>query len=81
VEALINHLDQMKKIYTQETHPELATSVNLAWSKLDNYYKKLDQAPAYAISFLLHPSYRKHYFEEKWKGNLRKYCGGVATAP
>ena len=41
IKALINHLDQMKKIYTQEAHPELTTSVNLAWSKLDDCYKKL----------------------------------------
>jgi hAT family C-terminal dimerisation region len=80
VEVLIEHLDKMKQIYTQETHPELATSINLAWSKLDNYYKKLDDSPAYAAALLLHPRYRLRYFDNKWKGQLRKYLAPMKKA-
>jgi hypothetical protein len=36
IEVLIEHLDKMKQAYTQQTHPELASSINLAWSNLDN---------------------------------------------
>jgi hypothetical protein len=75
VELLIKHLDEMKKIYTQASHPELATSLNLAWAKLDKYYIKLDDSPAYAAAVMLHPSYRLRYFEESWKSSLAKYLG------
>jgi hypothetical protein len=39
----------VKKIYTQQSHPELATSINLAWAKLYGYYKKLDDSPAVRV--------------------------------
>jgi hypothetical protein len=80
VEVLIEHLDKMKQLYTQATHPELATSINLAWLKLDNYYKKLDESPVYVIALLLHPRYRMRHFENKWKGQLKKYLGPMKKA-
>ena len=73
IESLIGHLDEMKKIYTQQSHPELATSINLACAKLDSYYKKLDDSPAYAAALMLHPQYRLRYIRERWKGPLKKY--------
>jgi hypothetical protein len=71
IESLIAHLDEMKKIYTQQSHPELATSINLAWVKLDAYYKKLDDSPAYAAALMLHPQYRLQYIRERWKRPLK----------
>lgn len=73
IESLIGHLDKMKKIYTLQSHPELATSINLAWDKLDGYYKKLDDSPVYAATLMLHPQYRLQYIREKWKGPLKKH--------
>jgi hypothetical protein len=73
IEALIEHLDDMKLKYSQCSHPEISTSINLAWSKLDEYYKKLDDSPAYAAALVLHPQYRLDYFKESWKRHLRKY--------
>ena len=80
VEALIEHLDKMKKIYTQEEYPQLTTSINLAWLKLDDYYKKLDDSPAYAAALLLHPRYRLKHFNNKWKGSLKKYLALIKKA-
>jgi hypothetical protein len=80
VEALIQYLDKIKKIYTQDTHPQLATSINLAWSKLDEYYKKLDDSPAYAAVLLCHPSFRWHCLSNKWIGQLRKYQAPMKKA-
>jgi hypothetical protein len=57
IKVLIKYLDKIKQVYTQQTYPELTSSINLAWSKLDNYYKKLDDSPAYAAALLLHPRY------------------------
>jgi hypothetical protein len=73
IESLIEHLDNMKQKYTQSSHTEISTSINLAWSKLDEYYKKLDDSPAYAAALILHPQYRLDYFKESWKKHLKKY--------
>jgi hypothetical protein len=73
VELLIKYLNEMKQIYTQTDHPELATIINLAWSKLDKYYIKLDDSPAYYAALMLHPHYRLRYFDESWKGSLARY--------
>jgi hypothetical protein len=73
VESLIKHLDAMKKVYTMRSHPNLAACLNLAWSKLDSYYIRLDKTPAYAASVVLHPQFRIRYFKDAWKGPLAKY--------
>jgi hypothetical protein len=73
MELLIKHLDEMKQICTQANHPELATSINLAWSKLDKYYIKLHDSPAYYAALMLIPHYRLRYFDESWKGSLARY--------
>ena len=67
MELLIKHLDEMKQIYTQANHPELATGINLAWSKLDKYYIKLNDSPAYYAALLPYPHYRQRNFDEFWK--------------
>lgn len=56
--------------YTLKTHPNLAACLNLAWSKLDSYYVRLDKTPAYTASLVLHPQFR---LKDSWKGQLSKY--------
>jgi hypothetical protein len=51
--------------------------VNPGWSKVDDYYKKLDERPTYLISLLLYPTYRLHRFEEKRGDNLEKHFGPI----
>jgi hypothetical protein len=41
--------------------------------KLDEYYSKLDDTPAYAAALLLYPQFRLEYFTQKWTGPLKKY--------
>jgi hypothetical protein len=67
-------------VYTQVTYSELTMSINLAWAKLDNYYKKLNHSPAYAAALLLHSYYRLRHFENKWKGHLKKYLKQIKKA-
>jgi hypothetical protein len=46
----------------------LAIAYQNAWEKLQKYYNKTDEAHSiYAAAVLLHPSYRKQYFGEKWR--------------
>lgn len=77
MELLIKHLDEMKQIYTQANHPELATGINFAWS---NTTLKLDDSPAFYAAFpafyaalMLYPHYRLRDFDESWKGSLARY--------
>jgi hypothetical protein len=56
-----------------DSYLELATSINLAWSKLDKYYIKLDDSPTYYVALMLYPHYRLRYFDEFWKGSLVRY--------
>lgn len=74
-EALIQHLDKMKKRFPKDTFSELADSINLAWSKLDDYYTLIDKTPAYMMAMVLHPRYKYAYFKKKWAGqaHLKKY--------
>jgi hypothetical protein len=50
-----------------KTPSPLQVAYQNAWEKLQKYYNKTDEAHGiYAASILLHPSYRKNYFEVKW---------------
>lgn len=45
----------------------LAVAFNNAWDKLTKYYKLTDDSHAvYAAAVLLHPMYRKRYFDDNW---------------
>ncbi|RFN53926.1 restless-like transposase, partial [Fusarium flagelliforme] len=41
-------------------------NINLGWDKLNEYYTKLDEAPAYYASAILNPASRWGYFENTW---------------
>ncbi|KAI1675947.1 hypothetical protein L13192_02694, partial [Pyrenophora tritici-repentis] len=64
---LLNQLealkDRLKDInYEDPDAPEdhLVTHVNLAHSKLAEYYEKFDNAPVYYAATILHPHYKNH---------------------
>ena len=44
-----------------------AINIKLAWSKLDNYYSKLDNTPVYVAAVVLHPCLKWNYFERHWQ--------------
>jgi hypothetical protein len=46
----------------------LATGVNLAWKKLEQYYQITDQSPVYVAAVVLHPAYTWRWIRAKWKG-------------
>jgi hypothetical protein len=41
-------------------------NINAAWSKLNEYFKKLDETPIYYAAVILHP-YTKLFCENAWK--------------
>ncbi len=72
VELLLQHLERLKEIYKNNSY--LATSVNLAWVKLEEYYRLMDVTPVYTAAVFLHPKFRFEYFKKRWNiKTLRPY--------
>jgi hypothetical protein len=63
VELLLRHLEGLKQIHKTGY---LATSVNLAWAKLEEYYKLMNSTPAYAAALFLNLKFRFEYFKTRW---------------
>jgi len=47
----------------------IATSINLCWSKLDEYYTKTTDSPLYAAALILHPRFNISCLERTWADN------------
>ncbi|CAD0052721.1 unnamed protein product [Aureobasidium pullulans] len=45
----------------------LATGINLAWKKLNEYYHLTDRSPVYVAAVVLHPAYTWKWFRSKWR--------------
>jgi hypothetical protein len=67
MEYLLEHLEAMKERY--EYHPDIhfRTNINLGWSKIDEYYNRTKESPAYVASLVLHPQYKWQWIEAEWK--------------
>jgi hypothetical protein len=66
-EFLMDRLEEWKS--TAESYPDpehFKININLGWDKLNEYYTKLDESPAYYASAVLHPVSRWGYFENTW---------------
>jgi hypothetical protein len=62
-------LQQYERVnFEQREAPEDHISINFraAWEKLNDYYSKLDDLPAYFAACALHPYYRR-YCEKAWR--------------
>jgi hypothetical protein len=64
VELLLAKLETAKDTYKDNSY--LSTSVNLTWTKLEEYYKLMDNTPVYATALFLHLKFRFEYFKKKW---------------
>ena len=61
---LLQHLEDAKKKFTGKS--TIATCVNLAWLKLNEYYEKTDLTSVYVIATILDPRMKYGYFERRW---------------
>ena len=94
MDILLQGLEQVKKMYTSTKSP-FASCINLAWKKLDEYYKLSDKSPVYRIAVILDPRLKLQYFERKWRTHqdwiklarekfcemYREYCDRLTTTP
>ncbi|KAG4269874.1 hypothetical protein FPRO04_14758 [Fusarium proliferatum] len=63
---------EQKEKCALSNHPQLEARVLASWFKFDKYCKLTDDTPIYAAAVLLHPAYRKGYFDTHW-GHQRQY--------
>lgn len=66
-EFLMDRLEEWKA--TAENYPDpehFKININLGWDKLNEYYTKLNETPAYYASAILNPVSRWGYFESTW---------------
>ncbi|EXK24566.1 hypothetical protein FOMG_18716 [Fusarium oxysporum f. sp. melonis 26406] len=66
-EFLMERLEEWKAAAENYPDPEhFKVNINLGWCKLNDYYTKLDETPAYYASAILNPVSRWTYFENTW---------------
>jgi hypothetical protein len=64
-ELLLGKLEEFKQLATEFPDAEqFRIGVNLAWEKLDKYYRLLDETPIYYTALALHSAYRWNWFDE-----------------
>lgn len=67
-ECLLERLEMWRDIADLFAHPvHFANNINRAREKLDEYYRKLSDSPAYYAAVALHPAYRWQFFNETWE--------------
>ncbi|KAK9774562.1 putative HAT C-terminal dimerization domain-containing protein [Seiridium cardinale] len=66
-EFLMDRLEDWKAIAEEYPDPEhFKVNIDLGWDKLNEYYTKLDETPAYYASAVMNPASRWNYFENIW---------------
>ena len=65
-DSLLLKLETAKKKYLKTDNTNFATSVNLAWKKMDEYYDKSDDSKVYFVASILDPRIKLRYFEKNW---------------
>ena len=65
-DLLLDHLERSKEMLMGVGDTQLATCVNLAWEKLDAYYKLTDSSTVYLVAAVLDPRLKMAYFEHVW---------------
>lgn len=63
-EHLLSKLEQAKSKYIRDSW--FGTCINLAWSKINKYYKKTDVSSTYLVATVLDPRVKLRYFESNW---------------
>ena len=65
--GLLNTLEEYKQLAAG--FPDAGyfrIGINLAWDKLDEYYRRLNETTIYYTAMALYPAYRWDWFDETW---------------
>jgi hypothetical protein len=67
-ELLLGKLEEFKQFAREFPDAEqFRIRVNLAWEKLDKYYRLFDETPIYYTVLALHSAFRWDWFNEIWR--------------
>ena len=71
-EAATAVASQIEAIPEQQTTAKhhFSVNINLAWSKLNEYYSMLDNTPVYMAAVVLHPRFKWKWLEKAWNERL-----------
>jgi hypothetical protein len=65
---LLSQLEELKQsAATLSDSEQFRIGINLAWEKLDKYYKLLNETLIYYAVLALHPAYRWNWFQKIWR--------------
>lgn len=64
MDFVLEQLEQGKERYQDDKY--MSTACNSGWAKLDKYYSKTSDSPAYAAAVVLHPSNKWQEIENSW---------------
>jgi hypothetical protein len=64
MDFVLEQLEQVKERYQGDKY--IATAYNSGWTKLDKYYGKTSDSPAYAAAVVLHLSNKWQEIENSW---------------
>jgi hypothetical protein len=61
MDFILSHYEKAKITYAN--HDVLKNMVNSGWQKMEKYYSKTDESPAYAASVILNPTRKVMYMD------------------
>jgi hypothetical protein len=64
MDLILTQLERAKEQSTHTDAPYYKVSVNLSWSKLNQYYHKTDLNPAYIMAIFLYPHFKLALFKK-----------------
>lgn len=65
MDFILAHFEKAKHTYKDDV--KIAAMVNSGWQKMDKYYGKSDESPAYAAALFLNPARKWSYIEQFWR--------------
>jgi hypothetical protein len=70
MDFILAQFEKAKTTYKDNEH--LKQMVNSGWSKMEKYYSKSDESPAYAAAVVLNPSRKWQYIDQYWRQSWRE---------
>ena len=62
MDFILSHYEKAKIIYAN--YDVLKNMVNLGWQKMEKYYSKINESPAYAAAIILNPTRKVKYMDD-----------------
>jgi hypothetical protein len=64
MDFILDRFEKEKDLHKDD--PIMAPMFNSGWSKLDKYYQRTNESPAYVAALILNPRFKWKYIEKQW---------------